>query len=398
MSADIKLLMVTHNYPRFEGDFAGIFISLLAKRLGEHGITPVVLAPHAPGAKEFEEMDGVRVYRFRYAERDEDENLAYQGSMHKLVLGSVSGIFRFKHFLDCFRRATEDVIVREQVNALAGHWLVPSGMVLKTINRRRKLPVFMYSHGTDVRLAKRYFKAIYRYMADFCQALHSWTVVSSYLKNELAAMDRRLENILEVLPVPHDESIFYKDDSVATDDNLVVAVTRFTRQKRVEYLIRAFALVVEKNSEARLEIYGGGVLQGDIEGLIDKLGLKSNVTIRPPVTQRELRTIYNRAAMVVLNSYEEGFGLALSEAMLCGTAVIGADSGGISDIIEHRQRGLLVRPDDSAALAEAIGRYLSDKELRDSMASAGLRFAGENYTSAALAARYADIVRSAFVK
>ena len=396
MPANIKLLMVTHNYPRHEGDFAGIFISLLARRLGEHGITPVVLAPHAAGAKEFEEMDGVRVYRFRYAERDEDETLAYQGSMHKLVLGTAGGIFRFKHFLDCFRRATEDVIVHEQVDALAGHWLVPSGMVLKTINKRRRLPVFMYSHGTDVRLAKRYFKLLYRYMSEFCRTLDRWTVVSNYLKNEIVSMDRRLENIIEVLPVPHDERVFYRDESIPTDDNLVVAVTRFTHQKRVEYLVRAFARVVETKPDARLEIYGMGALQNDIEELIEKFGLGSSVTIHQPVSQQELRGIYNRAAMVVLNSYEEGFGLALSEAMLCGTAVVGADSGGISDIIENEERGLLTRPDNAGALAEALLRFLSDREFRGRMAGSGHKFAIETYTSASLAARYADIIGSAF--
>ena len=88
MKKPIRLLVLTHNYPRFDGDFAGVFLSLLNQRLPEHQIEPVILAPHHAGAAECEEKDGVKIYRFRYAE-DSNETLAYHGNMHKLVLGSV---------------------------------------------------------------------------------------------------------------------------------------------------------------------------------------------------------------------------------------------------------------------------------------------------------------------
>jgi len=389
----IKLLMVTHNYPRFEGDFAGVFIALLAKRLPEFGIHPVILAPHAPQAAEFEDSGGVRIYRFRYADADEDENLAYRGEMHKLVLGSVTGIFRFKHFLDCFRKAAHDVIEKEGIDAIAGHWLVPSGMVIKPVNKTRGLPTFMYSHGTDVRLASKYAGVAYRYLKDFCLGLKRWTVVSNFLRDQMIAIDARLAGIIEVLPVPHDESMFYRDPAVDRDDDLVVSVTRFTQQKRVDYLIRAFDLVGRQRPQTKLHIYGGGPLRPDMEWLIAKLRLGEKVKIFEPVPHEQLRTVYNRASIVVLNSVREGFGLALSEAMLCGTAVVGTESGGIVDIIESEKRGLLVKPDSVEELGAAILRLLEDRSLRDRLARAGHQFALANYASAASAARYAEIIK-----
>ncbi|MEW6412457.1 MAG: glycosyltransferase family 4 protein [Candidatus Zixiibacteriota bacterium] len=395
MARKLNVLMATHNYPRFRGDFAGVFIELLARRLVEHDIQPIIVAPHARGAEVYEQVNGVKIYRFRYADKESDENLAYHGNMHRLVLGSVGGVFRFKRFLDCFRQAVWQAIEKEQVDALVGHWLIPSGMVLKTVNQRMKLPTFMYSHGTDVRLARKYFKVAYRYLKDFCLRLNRWTVVSSYLKDEIVALDPRLESILEVLAVPHDETTFYRDDAIAKEDNLVVSVTRFTEQKRVDFLVKAFALVSEKCPQAKLEIYGSGPLQPTIEKMIERFGLTQKITINAPVTQNELRRVYNRAAMVVLNSYQEGFGLALSEAMLCGTAVIGTDSGGITDIIQNETRGLLVKPDNAAALAGAIERLLSDKNLRDTLAAEGHSHAGRAYASGALGERYAAIIRNA---
>ncbi len=394
MTQPIKLLMLTHNYPRFKGDFAGVFLSLLARKLHHFNIEPIILAPHAPGLKEYEEMDGVKVYRFRYAE-DENEVIAYQGNMHKIVLGSVSGIFQFKQFLNAFEKKALQVIAKENIEVIAGHWLVPAGIVMKSLAKKTAIPMILSSHGTDIRLMRKYFAVLYRYLKNFCLTLKSWTVVSSFLQNGILEMDDRLQNILEVLPMPHDESIFYKDESIKRDENLIVAVTRFTDQKRVDKLVQAFALASEKNNQIKLQIYGIGQLQDEIESLIEKLGMKENISIYAPLPQDELREIYNKASIVILNSFEEGFGLALSESMLCGAAVIGTDSGGITDIIQDEKTGRLVPLDNPEKLAEAILKLSGDKLLRNNIAQNGYEFATATYQSKLLANRYADIVKEA---
>ena len=396
MSKPLKLLMITHNYPRFSGDYAGVFLSLLARKLITFDIEPVVLAPHAPGLAEYEILEGVKVYRFRYNDDVRLETIAYQGNMHKLVLGSVSGIFQFKAFLNAFRKAAVKIIHDEQIDVIGGHWLIPAGLVMKPLSKKFKIPMILSSHGTDIRLMRKYFKVIYRYLKSFCYSLKSWTVVSSFLRNDILSMDPKLSNILEVLPLPHDESIFYQDETVVRDDSLIVSVTRFTEQKRVLKLVQAFALLTGKNDKARLEIYGAGPLQEAVQEEIRKFGLEKRISIKKPVAQADLRTIYNRASMVVLNSFEEGFGLTLSEAMLCGTAVIGTDSGGIKDIIAHEDRGLLVRLDHPEELSSAMLRLLNDIPLRNRLAVNGKSFAEGSFKSEPLARRYAEIIKAAY--
>lgn len=395
MSDRKNLLILTHNYPRYAGDHAGVFIPLLVKNLVPHGVRPIVLAPHDAGAAEREESEGVTIRRFRYAERDEDEDVAYRGNMQHLVLGSVSGIFKFKRFLDRWRAAALDVITKEQIDLVAGHWLVPAGIVMKTIAARTGLPMVLSSHGTDIRLISKYAGASYRYFKPFGRTLKRWTFVSSFLRDAVADMDPTLKPILEVLPLPHNEEVFFRDERIHREPNVIVAVTRFTAQKRVDYLIKAFALVTERHPGARLELYGGGPLEEEIRGLIERFGLGEAVRINAPVPQAQLRDVYNRAGMVVLNSYREGFGLALSEAMMCGAPVIGTESGGITDIIKHEERGLLVPLDDASALGEAMLRLLSDEPLRGQLAEMGYRYARERFASKPLAARYAEIVREA---
>jgi glycosyltransferase involved in cell wall biosynthesis len=395
MKEDLRLLVLTHNYPRYDGDYAGVFIALLAKRLVNLGITPIVLAPHDRDVPEYEESDGVKVYRFRYAADPVNEDIAYRGNMQQLALGSLGGALRFRSFLRSWRSAVLPIVEKERVRVIAGHWLVPAGIIMKETARRHGLPMILSSHGTDIRLMKKSGRLVYRYFKGFCHSLKKWTVVSRYLKEEILSLDSSLESIVEVLPLPHDETLFYRDDAVKRDDKLVVSVTRFTEQKRVGYLIDAFAKVLEKEPGARLELYGSGPRQSAIAQRIDKLGLKEKVTIFTPVPQEKLREVYNRAAVVVLNSFQEGFGLALSEAMMCGAAVVGTASGGILDIIKHRETGLLVPLDDSVKLAEAILELLDNDALRHRLADNGYNYARRNYASDPLAERYARMVREA---
>jgi glycosyltransferase involved in cell wall biosynthesis len=288
-----------------------------------------------------------------------------------------------------------EVIEREHIEIIAGHWLIPTGIVMKRLGRKTDLPMILSSHGTDIRLLAKFGRPAFRYFRSLTRRLRRWTVVSSYLREELVNLDPEVEPLLEVLPLPHNEKVFFRVNDITREDNLVVAVTRFTEQKRVDLLIRAFHWVTREERSARLEIYGSGPLETQARALIAELGLERQVIFHEPVSQERLRDVYNRAAVVVLNSYREGFGLALSEAMLCGTAVIGTASGGITDIIEDKRRGLLVEVDNVNQLAEAILTMLKNKVYRDRLAEHGYRFARSTYASGPLAARYAEIVRAA---
>ena len=226
-----------------------------------------------------------------------------------------------------------------------------------------------------------------------CLRLGRWTVVSSWLRSQALLIDPTLDPLIEVLPLPHDERVFYPDEKITRDRLLVAAVTRFTKQKRVRNLIKAFARVTTGVPNARLEIYGSGPLRKEIEREILAQGLSHQVRIFEPIPQEKLREVYSRASIVVLNSYHEGFGLALSEAMLCGAAVVGTRSGGIVDIIEHQKRGLLVELDAVDYLAQAIKSLLTDADYRDRLARAGLEFARSHYASGPLTERYAGILQ-----
>ncbi len=394
MDDPVRLLCLTHNFPRYRGDYAGVFIDLLSRRLVAQGVHSTIIAPHYPDVPEYEERDGLIIHRFRYASREKDETLAYGGTMQRALL-SLGGMFKLRHFLKRFRQDALKLIAERPPDVIAGHWLMPAGIVMKQLSRKVAIPMVLSSHGTDIRLVSKFGGLSYRYFGDLGRRLARWTFVSSYLREQILAIDPRLVSVAETLPLPHNEEVFYRDKSVTRQPFLVVAVTRYTAQKRVDQLVRAFAHVVDTLKDAHLALYGAGPLQDNITELVQEMSLSGSISMHPPVAQEKLREVYNSASVVVLNSVNEGFGLALSEAMLCGTAVIGTRSGGIVDIVKHEKTGLLVPPDDQTALGRAICRILQNDALRSRLAKAGHDYARNTYSSEALAKRYADIVRSA---
>jgi len=218
-------------------------------------------------------------------------------------------------------------------------------------------------------------------------------VVSNYLKNLIVEKDKNAANKLEVVPLPNDETIFFPEQSIHKEPNIVMAVSRLTIQKRIPYLLEAIKRVSVEIPEIKLEIYGAGPEKENLENMIKSLRIQDHARIFDPIPQTELRKAYCRAGMVVLNSVNEGFGLALTEAMLCRTAVIGTRSGGITDIIHDGKTGILVPPDDAQSLADAILRLAKDHRLRTTLAMEGYNKAVANFSSESSAKKYASIFR-----
>jgi len=392
--APLKVLFITHNYIRNTRDFAGVFLHLLARKLREHNIEVHVVAPHDAGCETEEEIQGIKVYRFRYAD-DDKETFAYRGDMHRQLMSNPLKILTLRKFLKASLKLAEKVIENEHISIISVHWVVPNGWVAKKLKSKYKdkIKILLSSHGTDVRiLTKKSY--VYPFFKSAIKKSDGWTVVSNFLKNLVMTKDSAAAKKIQIVPLPNDDSIFYPDDNILEDPNLVVAVSRLTIQKRIDFLLKSIKAVAAVRPSVKLEIYGKGPERENFLKLIKELDLTSRVKICDPVEHRELRNVYNRAALVVLNSIDEGFGLVLTEAMLCRTAVIGAKSGGITDIIDNQKTGLLVNVDDVEHLAGRIKLLLEDTSFRLRLAEAGYRKALDKFSARSSAQTYAELFRT----
>jgi len=84
--------------------------------------------------------------------------------------------------------------------------------------------------------------------------------------------------------------------------------------------------------------------------------------------------------IIVCPSRFEGFGLVAAEAMACGKPVIASNTGGLPEIIDDRETGFLVQPEDPVAMAEALTELIDNPALREKLGAAGRRKVGEKFS------------------
>lgn len=132
----------------------------------------------------------------------------------------------------------------------------------------------------------------------------------------------------------------------------------------------------------------------EIRQLIDEAGLAPFVGLTGFVPDADLRHLYSAAQALVLPSFYEGFGLPVLEAMACGAPVVASNAGALPEVVGGA--GLLFDPHSPDALADILGRVLTDGELQRSLRVRGFeRAAGFSWDASARAAlaAFEDVVR-----
>jgi glycosyltransferase involved in cell wall biosynthesis len=136
--------------------------------------------------------------------------------------------------------------------------------------------------------------------------------------------------------------------------------------KNVACVVRAFARIAPARPALQLLLVGG---DGGVRDLIAHLGLADRVRITGPVDDTELRTLIRGAAVFVLPSLVEGFGLPVLEAMALGTPVVVSDVAALREIAGDA--ALAFDPREPASLAAALNNVLDQERLSSRMSAAG---------------------------
>lgn len=154
------------------------------------------------------------------------------------------------------------------------------------------------------------------------------------------------------------------------DPHRVILVARLERQKRVQDAISAMRLVVDEIPDARLDVYGSGKKETQLQALIDQSGLQNSVTLHrhDPRARDELWS----SSAFLLTSEFEGYPLATLESLSRGCPVVAYDvKYGPKEQISHGVDGFLVPEGDRVAAAEHVVRLLRSTMLVDTMGEAG---------------------------
>lgn len=144
-------------------------------------------------------------------------------------------------------------------------------------------------------------------------------------------------------------------------ENVIVAVGNLNPAKNHRMLIRAFQRIAAADPNVRLVIYGEGELRASLVQLINELRLRDRVSLPGNVLDVHAR-ICNAKCFVHCSNYE-GLPNALMEAMTLGLACVSTNWNGSGDLIQNEINGLLVPLSDSDALAAAVLRILTERDL-----------------------------------
>jgi len=395
----VRVLFVTHNVPRVEGDAAGSFVLRLAVALQARGARVSIIAPGAPGLAEHDCVESIPIHRVKYA-AENAMTLAYTGRMVEEVRRSWHARFALVGLLRALRRAARDELAEAQrrnepYDVLHAHWWFPAGLALwgAGFGRERGRPTLgtvVTMHGSDVRLAQSLAPAralMRRVLASF----GARTAVSSWLAS---AAERAAGLLVAVAPMPVDTSTFGRAASAKRAG--VLFVGRLNAQKGLSDLLAALAhpaMSTDTLAGITLDVVGDGTDREALHALAGSLGLAARVRWHGALPQAELVPRYQQAAVVVMPSREEGLGLVAVEAQLCGAPVVAYASGGLVDVVRKDAGGTLVPPGDISALATAIASLLLDPALAAAKADAAGKAVRDTFSPAAVADRYLQIYR-----
>jgi glycosyltransferase involved in cell wall biosynthesis len=154
----------------------------------------------------------------------------------------------------------------------------------------------------------------------------------------------------------------------------LLSVGALVPRKGFEDLVKALARIGPGNW--RLTIVGDPTRSPpttqSLKSLIKASNLDASIELVGAVAPERLRLYYQNADLFVLASHYEGYGMAYAEALAWGLPVIGTNAGAVSQTVPA-QAGILVNPHDTAALADALKRVMSDPACQAAMMQAALQ-------------------------
>ena len=172
------------------------------------------------------------------------------------------------------------------------------------------------------------------------------------------------------------------------NSNFILFVGRFSKSKGIETLINAFSIVKNelKDSDIHLVIMGVDFgYQAEMEKLIKKLNLSEEIKVIKNPPRDDVISAYGESEFLVLPSQWELSPLVPLESFAFKKPVISTNSHGIPYTVQNNKNGILVEPENSLELSNAIVKLLNDSELREKLGLSGYNFVNEKCNCVSMA-------------
>ncbi len=380
----MNILYICGEYPPGKNGGIGSMVKLLANEMVRQGHNAYVagLYPQGYGQADYEEDNGVKVWRLRYKtdlgifknDFSFSDNL-----LHKLLrisllqhwdtATSTRRLFRF--IADLVKQYRIDIIEMPDWNSFLYNSFTPVHIPDFGV------PLVVKFHGGHSYLRSEMkqpvSKLIYKTEQALLNRADALIAVSRYTAEKTTALfclDKAVVVLYNCISIPPAAGIPAKE-------NTIVFAGALSRSKGVHSLLQAWNIVHRQYPDAMLHLYGKGPLK-QLKKIPDNKALTS-IIFHGHVSRELLHNAFAGATAAVFPSYSECFSMVPLEAMAAGGAVIYTERSSGPELITHGQNGLLVNPDDITSIADAILQLLEDKALRNQLASAGHQTVKEHF-------------------
>ena len=257
----------------------------------------------------------------------------------------------------------------------------------------RKIPVIIRLHGEQYTFHKYtpgmgLTAAVFlsRLLQRFALRRAKLLISPSQAHAEEISRELRLEHPrIRVVPNCFDVAEVSSGQNYHREENTVLFVGRLERVKGVPILLEAARQVVKECPTAHFILAGTShptLAPEEIDAMIRRYSLDEHIERRGFLGRRELIDAYRQASVCVMPSHYESFGLVALEAGACGVPVVGTRVGGLAEVIEHGNTGLLVDSGDASGLAAALIQVLTNPSDRKRMGKAAQKRAETKFSSA----------------
>jgi glycosyltransferase involved in cell wall biosynthesis len=172
----------------------------------------------------------------------------------------------------------------------------------------------------------------------------------------------------------------------------ILFVGRLVSGKGADILLGAMPHILARHPGASLTLVGDGPEKVSLADTAQRSGIAGRVRFAGALPHAELPQHYRRAALLVLPSREEGFGLVLVEALGCGCPVAASDLPAVRALLGDGTGGRLFRPEDPEDLARVVAELLADEAERQAIAERGRADVLGRYGWDAIAQRYSRVL------
>jgi glycosyltransferase involved in cell wall biosynthesis len=376
----LRIICPTYWYPQHANDTQATYVHDINRHLVRRGHAVTVVTPGDPSLPRSDMFDGVKIVRFPL-ELPPDLTYGRVAQSRVSWLGKFARVVVMAHYMEAQHRAILAEVRENGGDVIHAHWAIPTGPAAVMAARKLHLPSVITMHGGDVYVnpeqgydfpTRWYVRPALRWTLRHAGALTAITE------------DCRQHALRAGAPAEHIRLVFNGTDlrrfSPAENGNrgdqrfgphMVFACRQLFPRKGIRFLLEAGAELKSQFPDLKIVLAGDGFERPELARLAAELGIASDVTFLGWVPNVELPQYYRAAAVSVIPSLEEGFGIPAAEAMGCEVAVVASDAGGLPEVVENGVTGIVVPRGDAKALAQAIGSLLADPQRRRSMGQAG---------------------------